>query len=147
MILRTSILLTISVAAFGQAPAPAQATASRDLAVTVGKSVLVDSVPNIERVSVANGDLAEAVAITPHEVLINGKAAGETSLIVWQQGGNRLFFDLTVQRNEARVDAVRRAIMQELGNEDVTIELQDTTVFVRGTVKNLTSANRAVQIA
>jgi pilus assembly protein CpaC len=147
MILRTSILLTISVAAFGQAPAPSQATASRDLAVTVGKSVLVDSVPNIERVSVANGDLAEAVAITPHEVLVNGKAAGETSLIVWQQGGNRLFFDLTIQRNEARVDAIRREIMEELGNQDVTIELQDTTVFVRGTVKNLTSANRAIQIA
>jgi pilus assembly protein CpaC len=147
MILRTSILLTISVASFAQAPAPAQATASRDLAVTVGKSVLVDSVPNIERVSVANGDLAEAVAITPHEVLVNGKAAGETSLIVWQQGGNRLFFDLTVQRNEARVDAVRRAITEELGNQDVTIDLQETNVFVRGTVKNLTSANRAVEIA
>ena len=66
MTLRTSILLTMSMAAFGQAPAPSQATASRDLAVTVGKSVLVDSVANIERVSVANGDLAEAVAITPH---------------------------------------------------------------------------------
>ena len=147
MILRTCTFLTICAAAFGQAPAPAQATASRDLAVTVGKSVLVDSVPNIERVSVANGDLAEAVAITPHEVLVNGKAAGETSLIVWQQGGNRLFFDLTIQRNEARVDAIRREIMEELGNQDVTIELQDTTVFVRGTVKNLTSANRAIQIA
>ena len=147
MILRMSILLTISVAAFGQDAAPSQTTASRDLAVTVGKSVLVDSVPNIERVSVANGDLAEAVAITPHEVLVNGKAAGETSFIVWQQGGNRLFFDLTIQRNEARVDAIRREIMQELGNQDVTIDLQDTTVFVRGTVKNLTDANRAIQIA
>jgi pilus assembly protein CpaC len=147
MIVRACIFLTISVVAFGQPPAPAQATASRDLAVTVGKSVLVDSVPNIERVSVANGDLAEAVAITPHEVLVNGKAAGETSLIVWQQGGNRLFFDLTIQRNEARVDAIRREIMEELGNQDVTIELQDTTVFVRGTVKNLSAANRAIQIA
>ena len=45
------------------------------------------------------------MAITPREVLINGKAAGETSLIVWQQGGNRLFFDLTVQRNETHIDA------------------------------------------
>jgi len=147
MILRVCTFLTISVVVFGQAPAPSQATASRDLAVTVGKSVLVDSVPNIERVSVANGDLAEAVAITPHEVLVNGKAAGETSLIVWQQGGNRLFFDLTVQRNEARVDAIRREIMEELGDQGVTIELQDSNVFVRGTVKNLTSANRAIQIA
>jgi hypothetical protein len=29
-------------------------------------------------------------------VLVNGKAPGETSLIIWQQGGNRLIFDLNV---------------------------------------------------
>ena len=40
------------------------------------------------------------MAISPHEVMLNGLAPGETSLIIWQEGGNRLFFDLTVQRNE-----------------------------------------------
>src|SRR5205823_9270893 len=81
----------VSVAALAQAPATqSPATGSRDLAVTVGKSVLVDSPAVIERVAVANGDLAEALAVTPHEVLVNGKAAGETTMIVWQQGGNRL---------------------------------------------------------
>src|SRR5579862_7264704 len=128
MILRNGILICVAVAACAQQPPQppqTEATASRDLSVTVSKSVLVDSALTIERVSVANGDLAEAIAITPHEVLVNGKAPGETSLIVWQQGGNRLFFDLTIQRNEARVDAIRREIMEELGNQDVTIELQD----------------------
>ncbi len=33
----------------------------------------------------------------PKEVLINGKAPGETSLIVWQQNGARLIYDLTVR--------------------------------------------------
>jgi len=88
---RVCILFAVAAAGFAQ-DATNQATASRELSVTVGKSVLVDSPQIIERISVANGDLAEAVAITPREVLINGKAPGETSLIVWQQGGNRLFF-------------------------------------------------------
>lgn len=153
MLARSCFLLAGAVAALAQSPAPAQqaapaqTAASRDLSVTVGKSILVDSVPTIERVSMANGDLAEAVAITPHEVLVNGKAPGETSLIVWQQGGNRLFFDLTVQRSEARIDATRRQIAEEVGNQDVSIELENDTVFVRGTVKDLTSAERAIQIA
>src|SRR2546427_12835226 len=69
-------------------------SAARDLFVTVGKSLVVDSPVNIQRVSVANGELAEALAVTPREVLVNGKTAGETSLIIWQQGGSRLFFDL-----------------------------------------------------
>src|SRR5262245_66242229 len=54
------------------------------LFVTVGKSLIIDSPVDIRRVSVANGILAEAVAVNPKEVLINGLAPGETSLVVWQ---------------------------------------------------------------
>src|SRR5579885_2992670 len=108
------ILLVLS-ASLVLAQQPTPATGSRDLAVTVGKSVLVDSPAQIERISVANGDIAEAVAITPHEVQINGKAPGETTLIVWQQGGNRLFFDLTVNRNESKIEAIRRELAREVG--------------------------------
>ena len=57
----------------------------------------------------ANGDLVEAVAVSPKEVLINGKAPGETSLIVWQQNGSRLIYDLTVRVSPLRLEAVRAA--------------------------------------
>ena len=143
---RVCILFAVTAAGFAQ-DATNQATASRELSVTVGKSVLVDSPQIIERISVANGDLAEAVAITPREVLINGKAPGETSLIVWQQGGNRLFFDLTVQRNETRIDDIRRELAAEMGSQNVTMNVDGDTVFLRGTVTDLTTAQRAVQIA
>src|SRR5580698_3641496 len=147
MIGRVSILSAVALAALAQAPSPASSSASRDLTVTVGKSVLVDSPANIERVAVANGALAEAVAITPREVLINGKAAGETTMIVWQTGGNRLFFDLAVQANDTRVTAVRREMVREMGNDSVSLDVQGESVFLRGTVPDLTSADRAVAIA
>ena len=44
-----------------------------ELYVTVGKSLLVDSPTVIQRVSVANGAVAEAIATTPREVLVNQK--------------------------------------------------------------------------
>jgi pilus assembly protein CpaC len=132
---------------FGQDAGVSQTAATRELGVTVGKSVLVDSPQTIERISVANGDLAEAIAVTAHEILINGKAPGETSMIVWQQGGNRLFFDLTVNRNDNRIDGIRRQIAQETGNQNVTVEMEGDTVFLRGAVPNLTTAQRAADIA
>jgi pilus assembly protein CpaC len=46
---------------------------------------------------VGYGDVAEATAVGPKEILVNGKAPGETSLILWQQGGEKLFFDVKVQ--------------------------------------------------
>src|SRR4051794_39181515 len=134
---------TILLAAFA---AQAQAPAARDLVVTVGKSVLVDSPVNIERVSVGNSEVAEALATTAREVLVTGKAQGETSLILWQTGGNRLFFDLSVRPNPGRFDAVRRELSREIPGQDVSFEVQDNSVFLRGTVPDLTAANRAVQI-
>src|ERR1043165_7862527 len=117
-------VLLFASALLAQQPAATPATGARDLAVTSGKSVLVDSPATIERVSVANGEIAEAIAITPHEVQVNGKAPGETTLIIWQQGGNRLFFDLTVHRNESRLEAIRREMSREVGEDSVNIDLE-----------------------
>ena len=36
-------------------------------------------------------------AISPTEIMVNGKAPGETSLIIWDIGGGRQFFNVTVR--------------------------------------------------
>jgi pilus assembly protein CpaC len=121
--------------------------AARDLFVTVGKSLVVDSPVNIQRVSVANGEFAEALAVNPREVLVNGKAAGETSMIIWQQGGNRLFFDLTVRPSNSKVGVVQQQIDRELPGQEIKISFENDTAFLHGTAKDLTSAERAVAMA
>jgi pilus assembly protein CpaC len=128
-------------------PAPAPPTAAHELYVTVGKSLLVDSPTIIQRVSVANGTIAEAIATTPREVLVNGKTAGETSLIVWQQNGNRLIFDLIVQPSSTRLDNINRELRTEMGDQKVAVSMQDGVPFLRGIVNDLLSADRAVLIA
>jgi pilus assembly protein CpaC len=137
-----------------QAPGPPAAApqetaglVTKDLSVTVGKSLVVDSPVNIQRVSVANADLADAVAITPKELVVNGKAPGETTLIIWQQGGNRLFYDLTVRQSTRKIDAVREELRRDLSGQDVTVNFENDTAFVSGTVKDLMTADRAMAIA
>ena len=129
-----------------EADAP-DAGAPKELHLTVGKSLIVDSPVNIQRVSVANGELAEVLAITPKEVLVNGKAPGETNLVIWQQGGARLFYDLTVRQNPGRVETVRQELSHELPGQDVTVNFENDTVFLAGTVRDLTSAERAAALA
>lgn len=117
------------------------------LVVTVGKSLVLDNAMNIQRISLANGDLAEAVAVNPREVLINGKMAGETSLVIWQQGGPRLLFDLTVRASNSRLDNVRGQLARELPGQDVSVYAEGESVFVHGTAKDMVSADRAGAIA
>jgi pilus assembly protein CpaC len=145
MKLRIAILLTAFSIAFAQTPEPVQLT------LTVGKSIIVESEQPIERLAVASGDIAEGRAVSPREVLLNAKAPGVTSLILWQQGGNKKFYDITVEAShflaDAKVDAIRREIADELPGQDVKLSIENDTVFIRGTVKDVISADRVVAIA
>jgi pilus assembly protein CpaC len=90
-------------------------------------------------------------AVSPSEVLVNAKAPGETTLIIWQQDGSKLYYDLTVQPSRFlsnnRVDLAGRQIREELPGQDIRLELEDDTFFLRGKVKDLASADRAFSIA
>jgi pilus assembly protein CpaC len=123
------------------------APAVRELTVTVNKSISLDSPVTIERVSVANGQVAEAVVVGPREVLINGKQPGETTLAIWQEGGNRLFFDLNVLPSTSKLEAVRQHLGKQVNGQDVSLEVEGENVYLRGTVDDLTTAQRALTIA
>jgi pilus assembly protein CpaC len=117
------------------------------LTVTVGMSMIIDSPVAVSKISIANGDLAEAVAVNPQEILINGKAPGETSLIVWQQGGTRLVYDLMVRISSQKLDNVRQQIARDFPDEDISVTFDNDTAFVRGSVKDTFEAARVMQIA
>jgi Flp pilus assembly secretin CpaC len=53
------------------------------ITVTVNKSVLLRVPKRAKRVSVTQPQIAEAVVVAPNQILINGKAVGTTSLVVW----------------------------------------------------------------
>ena len=127
------------------------APSTHELFVTVGKSIIVNSAENIERISVGYNEVAEAAAVGLHEVLVNGKAPGETTLIIWQRDGNRVFFDLTVRPNtseaKAKLQAVRRELKKQLPGQNVEVSLESGNVFLSGTVQDVSSAQRAQAIA
>lgn len=59
------------------------ASAPSDLVVGVNKSTILENAAGVKLISVANPDLAEAVAVSKTEVLVNGKALGDTSLVLF----------------------------------------------------------------
>lgn len=138
-----TVLLPAAVAiCFGQASAPSPA--NRELSVMVGKSVMIDSGPVMQRVSVASPDVADAIIVNPHEVLINGRAGGATSLILWQEGGGRIFFNLTVRPD---LEPTLRELRENFPDSNVRLTFENNTLFLRGTVKDAASAERAQAIA
>jgi len=135
-------------------PPPAGARfedSTNELSVEVGKAVLVDCAQPIKQVAIGAGEIAEATAISPTEIMITGKGAGATSLIVWDIHGGRQFFNVTVRPSAGlsgeNLDAVRRELRTELPGQTIKVTYTNNNVFLRGTVADLTSSERAVEIA
>ena len=132
-------------------PGASHQDSANELSVAVGKSVLVDCARNVSKVATGLGDVAEVEAISPTEIMVEGKAPGETSLIIWDTAGGRQFFNVSVRpsataANEA-LESVRRELRAEFPGQSIKISSENGTVFLRGTVKDLDSSNRAAKIA
>jgi len=145
------VLLLSIQAVHGQnlvvAPPAASEQASGELKVVVGRSVSIDTARPIQRVAAANEAIVDCLVITSRELLVNGKAPGQTSVVVWTDTGARVRYEVTVTPNSTRLDAVRAEIAREFPGSDVAVTLENDAVFVRGTVKDPVSAERAVSIA
>jgi pilus assembly protein CpaC len=142
-----SVLLLARIPVRAQNPNESSAAAVSSLTITAGKSLVIDSAVKISRIATANSEIVETVAISPKEVLVNGKLPGQTSLIVWREDDTRLTYDLTVLASPQRLNAVREELARELPASDVNVTVDNDTAFVRGTVKDLSSAGRVLAIA
>lgn len=133
------------------APAASAQDSANELFVAVDKTVLVDVAQPVIRVAVGLGDIAEATAVSPTEVMVNGKTAGQTSLIVWEKGGGRQFFNVTVRAGSSvesdRLNGLRRELRAVLPGQSLQVTSENGLIILRGTVKDLISSDRAVQIA
>ena len=92
----------------------AQAPTGNEIPLVVGKSIVLDIPDEIQRVSITNDTIADVVAISTREILINAKSEGITTLVLWSRAGDRNFFTINVGSNLQQIqDLVRAAFPGE----------------------------------
>jgi len=119
---------------------------SPEQVVSVSKgasALLVNSTP-IQRFSIGDPAVAEAVVVSPTEVLINGKTLGTTSLFLWDNSGAIKLYSVEVT---ADAPGLQRYLSSVLGGENIDVLASGNVVTLSGTVRDASVANRAVEIA
>ncbi len=111
--------------------------------ITFGKSKVLDSTETIQRVSVTDTKVADVVIISPHQVLINGKRAGSTSLIIWKEDGTHNVFDLWITPN---VELVRERLDHLLPNQDIEVDADRDKIVLSGEVHDIESMERVISV-
>ncbi len=106
--------------------------------VLVGQSRVINFDRPVGRFSVSNPEIAEAVLVTPDQVLVNGKAFGQVNFIAWEQtGGQFLVFDVFVRANLSLIDSQIRALFPK---DDIRLSQANGSVVISGTVSSATTA-------
>jgi len=113
--------------------------------VIVGKSQVIGFTENIMRVSVTDPAIADVMVASPKQLLINGKAPGTTSLVVWDSEEKPTFYNLVVHTDtsfqqvmlKVRFAEVNRTALKELGVDFVSTDLNPTSYGVEAALKAL----------
>jgi len=114
------------------------------LVIPRGTSQIV-SLPNrIERVSIGDPEVADAVVVSPQEILVNARLLGTTTLIVWDVIGVRRTYGI-----EVTVDApgLQRQLQALYPGQNILVTASGTLVIISGNVTDRVIAQRALQIA
>ncbi len=145
---RVSLLLASLITIFATSIAHAQeksykasfsqSTETINVNVLVGQSRVINFDRPVGRFSVSNPDIAEAVLVTPDQVLVNGKAFGQVNFIAWEQtGGQFLVFDVYVRANLSLLDSQIRALFPK---DDIRLSQANGSVVISGSVANAATA-------
>ncbi|MDX1623556.1 MAG: type II and III secretion system protein family protein [Gemmatimonadota bacterium] len=144
--------LVAIVAAYGLAQpetALSQGAASdfqdgRTVEVAVGKAALVTHPTTLRQVSITDPDVAEAVVVSPREVLLHGRSTGTTSLVLWDREGRR---QLRAVEVAVDAEALERHLRRLFPGEEVEVTASGNTFILSGEVDQSSVARRAVTIA
>jgi pilus assembly protein CpaC len=102
--------------------------------VLVGQSRVINFDKPVGRFSVSNPEMAEAILVTPDQVLVNGKAFGQVNFIAWEQsGGEYLVFDVYVRANLSLIDSQMRTLFPK---DDIRLSQANGSVVMSGSVSD-----------
>ncbi|MGH9502124.1 MAG: type II and III secretion system protein family protein [Terriglobales bacterium] len=117
-----------------QVPAPSEGQA---LHILVGKSVVVNVQTPITRVLSSNPAVIETLATSRTEVVVEGRAPGTSSLILWDDTGRSQMLDVIVDLD---VTGLRSAIDHAYPNQQVQVQADGGRLVLTGNVPDAKAA-------
>lgn len=122
---------------------PATPLSQREIVLKVGRGNLQQFGEVVSRVSVSDPEVADAVVVSPHDVVINGRVAGVTTAMVWH-GESVSRFEVTVQPD---LEEISRQMKSNLPNEPIQISVSKDSVLLNGVVSDQEASRQATAIA
>jgi pilus assembly protein CpaC len=124
-------------------PAAAESEGPQTLHLLVGRSLVITSPTKIKRVSLADPTIAEAIVVSPFQVLVNGKTPGGVSLLLWDEADQSQAFEVSV---DIDILGLTQKIHEVFPAEAVQVETSRDMVIVSGKVSSAALADKILEV-
>ena len=144
-VMRHAIAATLLLSTVTAAHAQAQAAAA-DLprvALTAGRSTVLNTEFDVTRIAVTNPAVADATVVQPREILVDGKAPGTISLIVWG-ATQRVQYELVVEQPTTALEQQLKLLFPA---EVIQVAVNADAIVLSGRVSSTEVMLRAAEVA
>jgi pilus assembly protein CpaC len=103
------------------AAAPARAASGSAFPITViaGQSLVLEMPNEVSTVSIADARVADAAVGSQRTVVVNGKAEGTTSLVVWEEGGKYTLYQVNCTAGKKKEQILLKVKVSEVLTDKV----------------------------
>ena len=134
--------------ACGIAPASGQTQpAHREISLVEGRGELLQFQNDIKTVAVSEPKIADAVVISPREVMVNAKSPGGTTLVVWEGTATPQRFEISVTKDNAEWDAFLTKVQDNANGAPVMVSGTPENIVLTGSVKSAEESKRLASLA
>jgi len=122
---------------------PAVSVADERILLSAGRSTVLRTDFDVVRIAITNPEVADAVVVQPRQILIDGRAAGTVSLIVWGTGEQRQY-DLVV---DPGISTLEQRLQALFPGEDIRVSTNGDAIILSGRVSSNEVSLRAAEVA
>lgn len=118
--------------------AASAADVGHPVSLIVGKGELLQFGNDLIKVVVAEPKIANAVVVSPKDVMVTAKSVGHTTLIIWETGSTPARYEITVVTDTSELDHMHATLDAEL-----KAALPDASVQFSGNAETLVLTGKA----
>ena len=117
---------------------------SREVTIIKGNGQLLQFDKDVQRVAIAEPTIADAIVVSPSEIMITAKGVGHTTLVVWESGAAPRQYNIAVTEDTSEFDKLRAALKEGLPPDDpIDVTGNKEAVVLTGKVADAATSKRA----
>src|ERR1035438_2446527 len=131
--MRTARLWCAALVAAGCWAQPATRPQSHDITLLEGRGELVTFRQDVTKVAISEPKIADAVVISPREVMVNAKGPGSTTLVVWEGDGPQRY-EIVVTKDNTEWDNFLKKVQDNANGAPVMVSGTAESIVLTGSV-------------